>query len=231
MFYIKIKHPELSSWFFYLLIYFWLCCLCCCVYFPLAAVRGATLQLQRVGSSLGWVLLGRTGPRAHGLQELRHVRTVVVAREPRLWSIGSVAVAHGLSCSVGSSWIRDRTHFSCIGRWILYLWATKEAQVVLFWLFVRYSRFLEDECKTTCIWKVMASVACFQLFQTKKIKWNQYVKTLKTGGRAWMVYEHLLLYSWNYLLGLVNLSEQYIGNKYLEKMKKDPNERKGTLCR
>ena len=116
MFYIKIKHPELSSWFFYLLIYFWLCCLCCCVYFPLAAVRGATLQLQRVGSSLGWLLLGRTGPRAHGLQELRHVRTVVVAREPRLWSIGSVAVAHRLSCSVGSSWIRDRTHFSCIGR-------------------------------------------------------------------------------------------------------------------
>ena len=29
--------------------------------------------------------------------------------------------------SMGSSWYRDRTHISCIGRWILYPWATKEA--------------------------------------------------------------------------------------------------------
>lgn len=81
----------------------------------------------------------------------------------------------------------------------------------------------------------MASVACFQLFQTKKIKWNQYVKTLMTAGCEWTVYEHLLLYSCNYLLGLINISKQYIGNTYLEKMKKDPNERKdisyrGNVC-
>ena len=40
--------------------------------------------------------------------------------EHRFW-------VHGLSCSVGSSWIRDQTHVSCIGRWILYHWAIREA--------------------------------------------------------------------------------------------------------
>ena len=32
-----------------------------------------------------------------------------------------------ISCSRGSSWPRDQTCVSCIGRWILYHWATKEA--------------------------------------------------------------------------------------------------------
>ena len=30
-------------------------------------------------------------------------------------------------CSRGSSWPKDGTHVSCIGRWILYCWATWEA--------------------------------------------------------------------------------------------------------
>ena len=35
---------------------------------------------------------------------------------------------NGLPCPSpgGSSWLRDRIHVSCIGRWILYQWATKE---------------------------------------------------------------------------------------------------------
>ena len=39
------------------------------------------------------------------------------AGAPGLYSTGSVAVAHGLSCytEVGSSHIRDRTHVPCIG--------------------------------------------------------------------------------------------------------------------
>ena len=32
-----------------------------------------------------------------------------------------------ISFSRGSSWPRDRTHVSCVGRWILYHWATREA--------------------------------------------------------------------------------------------------------
>ena len=31
---------------------------------------------------------------------------------------------------MGSSLIRDRTHVSCIGRWILYHWATGKAPVL-----------------------------------------------------------------------------------------------------
>ena len=32
-----------------------------------------------------------------------------------------------ISFSWGSFWLRDRTHGSCIGRWVLYHWATREA--------------------------------------------------------------------------------------------------------
>ena len=32
-----------------------------------------------------------------------------------------------------SSWVRDRTHISCIGRWVLYHWATREAQADFAW--------------------------------------------------------------------------------------------------
>ena len=48
---------------------------------------------------------------------------------PRLQSAGAVVVAPGLSCSaaLGSSQNRDRTCVSCIGRQILYHWATREA--------------------------------------------------------------------------------------------------------
>ena len=58
---------------------------------------------------------------------------------PRLWSAGSVVVAHGLCCSVavGSSRIRDQTCVSCIGRRILYHWVTREAPFCLF-LFLHF---------------------------------------------------------------------------------------------
>ena len=56
------------------------------------------LQLQCAGFSSQWLLLVRsTGSRAHGLQQLLHVGSVVVAR--RLWSTSSVVVAHGFRCS------------------------------------------------------------------------------------------------------------------------------------
>ena len=62
------------------------------------------------------LLLLSTGCRAHGLQELQ--------------GVGSIVVAHGLSCStqhVGSSWTRDQTCVFWTGRQILYHWATWEA--------------------------------------------------------------------------------------------------------
>ena len=36
-----------------------------------------------------------------------------------------------ISYSVGSSWPRDQTYI-CIGKWILYLWATREAQLFIY---------------------------------------------------------------------------------------------------
>ena len=41
-----------------------------------------------------------------------------------------------VSYSRGSSWIRDGTHVSCISRWILYHWATRECQ----WLMLGHVR-------------------------------------------------------------------------------------------
>ena len=35
-----------------------------------------------------------------------------------------------ISCSRGSSWPRDQTYISCIGKQILYCWATREAHIV-----------------------------------------------------------------------------------------------------
>ena len=43
------------------------------------------------------------------------------------WHTGLVALWH-----VGSSQIRDQTHVSCIGRWILYHGATREAPRIVF---------------------------------------------------------------------------------------------------
>ena len=31
-----------------------------------------------------------------------------------------------ISFSTGSSWSRDQTHVSCVGKWVLYHWATRE---------------------------------------------------------------------------------------------------------
>ena len=42
---------------------------------------------------------------------------------------GLVALRH-----VGSSWIRDRTHAPCLGRWILHNWATRETLQLFFFL-------------------------------------------------------------------------------------------------
>ena len=58
--------------------------------------------------------------------------SVVAARG--LQGSGSGVLVHELGepQHVGSSQTRDRMYVCCIGRWILYHWATKEALVSLF---------------------------------------------------------------------------------------------------
>ena len=86
------------------------------------------LPSRRVGfSSWGLLLWWSTGPRVCGLQQRRHVAQQAQlagsrAQAQKLWHTGSVA-----SWPMGSSWIRDRTHVSCIGRQILNHWANREA--------------------------------------------------------------------------------------------------------
>ena len=67
-----------------------------------------------------------------GAQALDLWVSVVVALGSRaqgqyLWCMGLAAPWH-----VRSSWTRNRTHVSCIGRRILYHWATREASQILF---------------------------------------------------------------------------------------------------
>ena len=55
------------------------------------------------------------GPRASGLQWLRHAGSVVAAHG--LWSVGSVVVAHGLSCPEICGIFLDRGSNPCLLHW------------------------------------------------------------------------------------------------------------------
>ena len=89
----------------------------CHVGFPLGVVSrdyplGGVCGLFIVVASL--VEEQNPGSKVQGLQQLRHMDSEVVA--PRLlWPTGLVALRH-----VKSSWIRDQTCVSSIGRRILY---------------------------------------------------------------------------------------------------------------
>ena len=89
----------------------------CADFFLVAASRGYS-SLPCAGFSLLWLLLLRsTGFRARGLS-----------------SWGSAALWH-----VGSSQTRGRIHVSCVGRWVLYHWATREALSILFFKFTNFA--------------------------------------------------------------------------------------------
>ena len=73
--------------------------------------------------------LGRSGFSSCSSQALEH----------RLSSCGLQALL--LHSNVGSSWIKDWTNVSCIGRQILYHWATREALLLGFWRTVLLKNF------------------------------------------------------------------------------------------
>ena len=60
-----------------------------------------------------WTITHRPGSSVHGILQARILEWIAI------------------SFSRGSSWGRDQTHISCIGKWILYHWATWEAQEVV----------------------------------------------------------------------------------------------------
>ena len=119
-------------WFFFgynvfLLLFLALLSLLCSLGFSLVVASGgcsscSTLASHRGGFSCVARPLGHGGFSSCGtwVQSLWFPSSRAQAQE--LWCTGLVAPWH-----VGSSWIRDQTLVSCIGRWILYHWATREA--------------------------------------------------------------------------------------------------------
>ena len=83
--------------------------LCCCV------VSGSYSLVAVCGFSLTWLLLWSTGPRAGGRKRLWRVGSVIVA--PSLQGTGLIAVAHGLSCSVGCDIFPDQGSNTCFLNW------------------------------------------------------------------------------------------------------------------
>ena len=79
-------------------------------------VAQAFLQLKCSGLSLYLLqLLQSTGSRVHGLQQLQHLGSAVMA--PGLYSTGLVAVAHGLSCSAACGIFSDQGSNPCLLHW------------------------------------------------------------------------------------------------------------------
>ena len=119
---------------FILFIYFWLCWVFVAVHgLSLVAVSGGYSLLRCVGFSLQWLLLlqsmgsRHTGFSSCGTRAQQLWLAGSRAQAQQLWHIGLVAPWH-----VGSSWTRDRTCVSCIGRRILNHCTTMEVPLCLF---------------------------------------------------------------------------------------------------
>ena len=97
--------------------YFWLCCIFVAACgLSLVAVSGGYSSSRCVGFSLWWLLLLQsTGSRHAGFNSCGRWASAVVAR--RLWSTGSVVVAHGLSCSAACGIFPDQGSNPCLLHW------------------------------------------------------------------------------------------------------------------
>ena len=103
--YISAIHIFISLKNVILVIYFWLSWVFVTVQAFLQLQReGAPLYLRCTGFSLQGLFLWSMDSRARELQSLQHAGSL--GESPGLLSTGSVAMAHGLSCSeaCGSSW-------------------------------------------------------------------------------------------------------------------------------
>ena len=72
------------------------------------------------------------------------------------WSMGSVVVAHRLSCSVarGIFWTRDRTHVPCTGKQIPNRWTTRGVPLKVFIFQQPHGSFLYPwKNIQSCLWK------------------------------------------------------------------------------
>ena len=98
----------------------------CCPGFSLVAARGAALYGGAWASRCGGLRWGAQALEGAGFSGCGSW-ALSRAQAQSLWFRSLVALWH-----VGSSRTRNRTRVSCIGRWILYHWATGEAQKFCF---------------------------------------------------------------------------------------------------
>ena len=110
--------------FIYLLTYFWLWCVFVAAWAFSSCSKRGPLSGCGGGFSLWWLLLWDTGSWPRGFSSCGSQ-----ALEHRLNSCGTQA-----SCSATCGILPDQgsNHVSCIGRWILYHYATREAPGYLF---------------------------------------------------------------------------------------------------
>ena len=104
----------------------------CCTWVFSSWGKWGLLSSCSVQACLQWFLSWSTGSRAHSLQYLPHVGSVVVA--PWLWSTGSVVWHTNLVAPrpVGSFPIRSQSGFPCISSLIFIQGATREAHLSKF---------------------------------------------------------------------------------------------------
>ena len=114
------QHAFKETFFFFFCIYLWLCWVFVAAWaFSSCSEQGLLSKSQCLGSSLWWPLMLLS--RGSGI-----VGSVV--------STGSLVMVHWLTCSEatkGSFQTRGQTCVSCIGRWILYPWAPREAPTLI----------------------------------------------------------------------------------------------------
>ena len=122
------QHAFKETFFFFFCIYLWLCWVFVAAWaFSSCSEQGLLSKSQCLGSSLWWPLMLLS--RGSGI-----VGSVV--------STGSLVVVHWLTCSEatkGSFQTRGQTCVSCIGRWILYPWAPREAPTLICFFFCSLS--------------------------------------------------------------------------------------------
>ena len=107
------KESDTTERLHFIFVYFWLCWVFVAAWAFSSCGEQGPRSLQWADFSLQWLFL--------------------------LWSTGcrlmaSIVVVHGLSSStpVGSSGTRNQTHVSCIGRWSLNHWTTREVLSMIF---------------------------------------------------------------------------------------------------
>ena len=108
----------------------------CCTGFSLVAASGGYSQLRCADPSLRWLLLLRSTVSRASVVAACGLRGCC-SQAQYLWHAGLVALWH-----VGSSRTRDGTRVSCIGKQVLYHWATREAS-----LWLKFLKYLTLTCR------------------------------------------------------------------------------------